>query len=147
MHLALERIEICQEDEPRYEFCRDADWWKENISCGEEGIEPTRVVAVASSSSLESEFKERAERWEQETAVQSSPGAKFLHRDYQSIIGMGKLVIPLILTRIETSGRDWFWALEHIAGVNPGKNATDFKQARRAWLVWGRQNGYLASKP
>src|ERR1041385_1698476 len=42
------------------------------------------------------EFNERAERWERESGVQSSPGMRFLHRDYATIIGMGEKALPFI---------------------------------------------------
>src|SRR6266550_6338931 len=90
------------------------------------------------SSPLEQEFNERADRWEKETAIHSSPAAKFLHRDYQFIMAKGERVIPLILKRLETSRSDWFWALQHIAGEQetPAKEARDFAEAVRAWREW-----------
>ena len=95
--------------------------------------------------SLELEFNQRADRWERETAIHSSPAAKYLHKDYQFIMAKGEKVIPLILTRLERSRKDWFWALQHIAGEdeNPAKDAENFDDAVRAWREWARRKNYI----
>jgi len=122
---------------PDYDFCRDADWWKrETIACSNEQAPESKEKA----SPLESEFNQRADRWERESAIHSSPGAKFLHEDYQFIMGKGEEVVPLILRRLETSKADWLWALEHIVGAeNPARNIHQFGSAVQAWLEWGRR--------
>jgi hypothetical protein len=94
--------------------------------------------------SLEREFNIRAERWEKETAIHSSPTPTYLHRDYYAIIGMGisnpNAVIPLILKRIPNTGADWFFALETIIEENPAKDAVDFERALEAWHNWADKN-------
>ena len=93
---------------------------------------------------LISEFNERAERWENETAIHSSPGATYLHRDYMAIISRGAMhkdiIIPLILSRLFHRGGDWFFALEAIAGENPAKDCEDYRDALRAWEGWAIQH-------
>jgi hypothetical protein len=105
-----------------------------------------RQLESESEEALEQEFNERAERWEKESGIYSSPGAAILHRDYQRIIGMGKPAIPLILERLQTSGADWFWALRHISGEeeDPAKNAQNIEEATLTWIKWGREKGYIA---
>jgi hypothetical protein len=99
------------------------------------------------SSSIKAEFNEHAERWEKETAIHSSPGATYLHRDYIAIMGIGatnpSAIVPLILKRIPNTGADWFFALENIAGENPAKDAEDFESAFKAWRHWAEQHGLL----
>jgi len=51
---------------------------------------------------LEAQFNERAERWERESSVHSSPGARYLHKDYISIMTKGEAVVPLILKDYNT---------------------------------------------
>ena len=81
--------------------------------------------SVAPTTNLMEEFSERAERWELESAIHSSPAAKFLHPDYQGIMAMGTPIIPLILKRLKTSQSDWLWALEHLVpNENPAKAST-----------------------
>src|SRR5436190_765811 len=93
---------------------------------------------------IEAEFKERAERWAKETAVQSSPSRRFMHEDYQTIMSMGEAVIPLILRRLEGAPDDWFWALKHLAREDAAKGAQTFSAAVAAWLDWGRKNGFIS---
>src|SRR5262249_44506543 len=87
--------------------------------------------------SLEREFNIRAERWEKETAIHSSPTQTYLHRDYYALVGMGisnpNAIVPLILKRIPNTGADWFFALETITEENPAKEAQDFEKALEAW--------------
>jgi hypothetical protein len=96
---------------------------------------------------LIAEFNVRAEKWEKETAIHSSPGATLLHKDYIAIISKGvankKVIVPLILNRLQTSGADWFFALENITGENPAKNAENFDAAFNAWSGWAKAQGLI----
>ncbi len=132
-----EKIESCPEFGPKYEFCPDADWWKQGISYG---AHQTERLSSPPPSLLEQEFNERADRWETEAAIHSSPGSKFLHKDFVWIITRGKIIVPLILDRLNTSQSDWFWALENITQENPAKDAVDFESAVKAWQEWGRDH-------
>jgi hypothetical protein len=126
----------------KYEFCPDPEWWKSGISYEEasEGLE-TRL------SDLEIWFNERADRWERETAIHSSPGARYLHRDYITIMGYGIMdpisVVPLIMGRLGSKPGDWFFALERIAGKNIASDCEDFESARDAWSNWAKEKGFL----
>jgi|GEM_PF-1412648 len=90
---------------------------------------------------LEKEFAERADRWEKESSIHSSPGEKFIHRDYLRIIGKGEQVVPLIIKRQESSNKDWLFALENIIpeDENPAKGIESFKDAVEAWISWGKK--------
>jgi hypothetical protein len=137
-----ETINSCSDFGPKYEFCPDADWWKEGISYSDV---IDQIGLSKAPSRLEQEFNERADRWEREARIHSAPGAAILHRDYQSIIGMGQPAIPLILKRLKTSGGNWFWALRHISRVeeDPARDAKDIESAVEVWLEWGRKMRYI----
>ena len=86
-----------------------------NAKLRRKGAVPARPELLAaqrraSNASLESEFKQRADRWKRDTCFQSSLGAKFMHKDYQTIMAMGPAVIPLILARLKATREHWFWA-------------------------------------
>lgn len=135
-------IENCPEY-PKYDFCPDPNWWKMGITYSE-AISITESLED-STPDLEREFNERAERWEKETSIHSSPGEKFLHADYIRIIAKGERVVPLILKRLESSKKDWLWALEHIVDEheNPAKGITNFRRAVDAWIEWGKSKNLL----
>jgi hypothetical protein len=96
-------------------------------------------------SPLEKEFSERADRWEKQTGIYSSPTKKFLNEDYQIIMTMGKDVIPLILKRLQTKPNDWFWALKHFARKDVAFGIDNFNGAVQAWLDWGIKQGYISA--
>lgn len=102
---------------------------------------------IASKAKLEAEFNELADRWENETAIHSSPGSTYLHKDYISIMAKGsrnkEAIVPLILKRLPNAGSDYFFALQYIAGENPAKYAKDFNGAIKAWHDWANQNGFI----
>ena len=67
---------------------------------------------------------------------------------YQSIIGMGESVVPLILSQLYNEGDEpdqWFWALTAITGANPVKDEDrgDFVKMAQVWLEWGLREGYV----
>src|SRR5579872_4508111 len=134
MVIAFEQIRSCRRFVPD-----PADWWKdESIQYSEDRREEAIRESIArQSETLQEEFNRRAEKWEIESAIHSSPGSKFLHKDFIWIITRGKQIVPLILERLNTSRSDWFWALENITQENPAKDAKDFKSAVKAWQAWG----------
>ena len=94
---------------------------------------------ISEQTKLKNFFNERAARWEKESKIHSSPGSKFLNKDYIGILSKGESIVPLILKRLETSNCDWLWALENIIPEeeNPAKGIENFKDAKQAWLEWG----------
>jgi hypothetical protein len=94
--------------------------------------------------SLEREFNELADRWERKTGGHSSPIKRYMDEDYQTIMTMGEAAIPLILKRLETKPNYWFWALKHFARKDAARGVDNFGDAVRAWLDWGKENGYVA---
>ena len=89
-------------------------------------------------------FNDLVTRWRRETDHISSITKTVMHRDYQTIIGMGPRAVPLILEELRDRGGHWFWALRSITRGNPADGCVQFDAARLAWLEWGRREGYLS---
>lgn len=85
--------------------------------------------------------------WQQERGAMSSTTEAAMCPAYQSIIGMGPVVIPLILKQLEVEGDDpdqWFWALTSITGATP-ENPDDrgnYMKMAASWFEWAKNNGY-----
>jgi hypothetical protein len=85
-----------------------------------------------------------AEEWRNETRFYSSIVRITSHPDYQRIIGMGPSAIPYVLEQLRAYPGHWFAALDALTqGENPASEAESMEAAREAWLVWGREKGYL----
>jgi hypothetical protein len=100
-------------------------------------------TARAEPLSLADEFRECAKKWRSETGHLSSIERKALHPAYQRIIAMGRPAIPLILREMQGHGGHWFWALHFITGESPTPDMASIEEARKAWLSWGKDKGYL----
>jgi hypothetical protein len=83
-------------------------------------------------------FNELAEEWRRETALESFVTRKVMHFSYQSIIGLGPAVVPLLLESLAQEPRDWFWALAAIAREDAAEGTDNFEDAAMAWLEWGK---------
>jgi hypothetical protein len=107
--------------------------------------EARKMHVVVEERSIEERFKEQADRWESETKFISSPTKKAMHPAYQSIIGMGKEVVPFLLRDLQQNQREWFWALGHITQENPIKPEDAGRTDRMiaAWVDWGKKKGVL----
>lgn len=83
-------------------------------------------------------------KWEAETAMLSSTTEISMHPAYQQIIGMGPSAVPLILSEMKKELGHWFWALKSITGEDPvpPEQRGRIKEMTKAWLRWGRENGY-----
>ena len=92
---------------------------------------------------LEAEFREHAQKWEQETKYSSSLEEMVIHPSYQRIVGMGRQVVPLLLRELQQAPQHWFWALHAISGEDPAQGTTTLKDAVQAWLQWGRERRYI----
>jgi hypothetical protein len=86
---------------------------------------------------LETWFNVRADRWEREAGIHSSPSARLIQKDYISIMAKGKDVAPFIFKRLQQSRKDWCWALERIFDPeNPGEGINNYDGKVKAWLDW-----------
>ena len=80
-------------------------------------------------------------KWKTERGVASSITEAAMCPAYQSIIGMGQTVVPLILLQLEDEGDDpdqWFWALRAITGADPVRDGDrgNYAKMARAWIEW-----------
>lgn len=88
-------------------------------------------------------FAEFASVWKSATR-NGSVRQMAMHPAYQQIIGMGEAAVPHILAELEKSGDHWFWALNAITGADPvpPKSRGIVPEMARAWLEWGRNQGF-----
>jgi len=93
--------------------------------------------------SLEERFRRLADHWQRAVAHQSSSSVRYGHPDYQAIIALGSVVVPLLLGDLETNRRHWFAALTAITGADPVLPADAGNSAAMisAWLQWGKEHG------
>src|SRR6266478_3983165 len=89
-------------------------------------------------------FKDLVSLWRAERGVSSSTTDIVLSPSYQSIIGMGPKVVPLILAQMESEGDDpdqWFWALQVLTRANPvvEEDEGNFKAMAASWIDWARR--------
>ena len=104
---------------------------------------------------LEATFAELAKQWIKETAFHSNDYFIVNHPAYRQIIEMGEAALPLIFREMEMNGGHWFWALQIITGANPAPEEAwgkvegapgwiryKVREIQKAWLEWGREQGY-----
>lgn len=92
------------------------------------------------------EFQALVQQWKRETAIAGHLSKIVIHPAYQRIMAMGPQdAIPLILQELSRSPGHWFWALHNLvpAGADPAHGTTTIGDATRAWLEWGKREGYL----
>lgn len=90
-------------------------------------------------------FLRLAAEWKDQSRYLSNSAQMALLRPYQRIIGMGLAVVPLILEELEREPDQWFWALEAITEENPVPPEANgvVRLMAKAWVDWGRQQGYI----
>jgi hypothetical protein len=89
-------------------------------------------------------FDSLSEIWRRDTGKFSMLHKIVLHPAYQQIIGMGEKALPHIFRELNTRGGHWIWALSAITGnYDVAKPEHTFREAREAWLQWGREHGFL----
>ena len=103
----------------------------------------TVVVRTVFRHEIEQKFRRLADQWREETEHLSSITKASMHPAYQRIIGMGHDAIPLLLRELQDDPDHWFWALNAITEQDPAQSEDTFDGAVRAWLRWGKANGYL----
>jgi hypothetical protein len=94
---------------------------------------------------VEERFQRLAHDWRDETAHLSSISRMVMHPKYQSIIGMGPEVLPILFRELAVEPDHWFWALSAITEADPvpPEDAGDIQKMRAAWLQWAKEEGYL----
>lgn len=94
---------------------------------------------------LETEFRELAEQWYLDTLHLTAYWEIVLHPSYQSIIGLGRDVIPFILLELQDFHAEWFWALQALTRENPVGSEIEgnHSEMAKAWISWGKIKGYI----
>lgn len=96
---------------------------------------PTSQYAHSSEDYID-RFYAALNRWRSETHLISSANRKFSHPSFQSIVDLGQVAIPLILSEVRHSPSWLVVALERITGERP-YNADmrgNLKAITNAWL-------------
>jgi hypothetical protein len=106
---------------------------------------PAPEPAITDQEDLETRFRTLVKQWKEDTEADSSIAQMTRHPAYQQIIGLGKPVIPLLLSELQRDADFWFVALQALTGVDPvpRKAAGKIQQMAKAWVKWGRQHGYI----
>lgn len=94
---------------------------------------------------LEEKFRRLRDQWRTDTIHISSTPRQVMHPAYQSIIGMGPALVPILLREVERGCGWWFWALAAITEEDPAPDGVrgDQTAISKAWLEWGKRNGLL----
>ena len=103
---------------------------------------------------LEATFNELAMQWLKATAYHSNSAPIVRHPAYQRIVELGEAALPLVFRELEKGQMAVHWplVLSAITGADPtpppkklpapGWVALDIKAIHKAWLEWGREQGY-----
>ena len=92
-------------------------------------------------------FQALVDAWRLERGAKSSITEAAMCPAYQSILGMGPDVVPLLLNQLRSEGDKpdhWFWALKAITGADPvsANDRGNLKRMAAAWLEWGSLQWY-----
>ena len=106
---------------------------------------PEAVAMAAQAASIK--FQGLVDAWRNERGAMASITQAAMCPAYQSILGMGPDVVPLLLKQLKSEGDKpdhWFWALKAITGTDPVSNEDrgNLKRMAATWLEWGAQQGY-----
>lgn len=96
-------------------------------------------------------------RWQEETGHYANPRTIRRHPAYGRLVAAGLDVVPVVLAGL-AAGNAWIH-LSHLLGVVTGRTpdyrpervgdttvmAWDVRALARAWLDWGRANGYAVA--
>lgn len=103
------------------------------------------AYSAANEADIEERFQRLASKWRDETAHLSSMTKLVMHPKYQSIVGLGPSVVPVLLRELRHNPDHWFWALQAITGEDPTRpeDAGDLQKMANAWLKWAEEKGLL----
>ncbi len=111
------------------------------LRCAHTAGEPSRRQDAA----LVAMFSQLRDQWLRDTGHLSSMTARVIHPSYQRIIGIGRRVVPLLLSELKDRPAQWTWALRSITGEDPVTRGDrgNLRKEAAAWLNWGRRNGLI----
>jgi hypothetical protein len=89
-------------------------------------------------------FTTLVNQWKGGRSATSSVTDMITHPAYQKIIGMGKGVVPFIISELRADGEEpdhWFWALRILTDVDPVRpeDRGDIVKMANAWLEWAEK--------
>ena len=89
-------------------------------------------------------FEKLADEWEHARPRGTDIEQMTKHPIYQRIIAMGEPAVPWLLQRLVEKPDHWFVALNAITGARPvpAESRGRIKDMAKAWLEWGRREGY-----
>ena len=105
----------------------------------------TPVYSAKREKKTSEQFEDLFQKWQSETSLLSSGTAIVSHTAYEQIVGMGEVVIPFILMKLQKNPQHLFYALYQITGDNPVPyiHAGNLEKMAADWLDWGYQKGYI----
>jgi hypothetical protein len=91
---------------------------------------------------IKAQFEQYKDEWEMITAFSSSINEIVNNNPYRSIIGLGKDVVPFIISDLAKTQNYWFHALTKITGENPipKEHSGDINSMVKDWLGWAEKN-------
>jgi hypothetical protein len=113
-----------------------------------DGVENGLEISAAIDPRVEQKCIRLRDEWKSQRGPVSSTTKLVMHPAYQTIIGMGIDVVPLLLHELDTNFDQWFWALHAITEADPvsEKDRGDGQAMARAWLERGRDQGYQPAR-
>jgi hypothetical protein len=101
------------------------------------------TAEAAPRETVEQRFRRLEAIREAETQFLSDAHRIIEHPAFQEIISLGDAVVPLMMSDLEKSPRQWVWALPRITGANPVApgDGGNIPKMGDAWLRWGREHG------
>ena len=118
----------------------------------ENDVQPNYIETFKDSiDSFKSRFDEFVKGWTDDVEDISSFTDMVLHKDYQTIKGLGPRAVPLLLKELQQRPHYWFDALQTLILANYGEDVDPVDEADRgnlqrmteAWLLWGEENGFI----
>jgi hypothetical protein len=103
----------------------------------------SRKPSVRLSPFINDLFNSYAQEWRTKAEHLSSIKKMVAISSYRQIINLGKPAIPLVLRELDERPNFWFTALRELTGEREIGKGQDFKDARKAWLAWGRGRGLI----
>ena len=89
-------------------------------------------------------FMQLAEDWRKNTAIYSSLDRIVSDPTYLQIIGMGRPIIPILLSELVKHPDHWFAALSSITGQDPvlTEHHGNLNAMAKDWIQWGESEEY-----
>ena len=83
-------------------------------------------------------FEDLKNKWWVESSIYSNPRNLYTNENYKKIISLGKKIVPILISDLNTPNGDWFQALQEITGESPilEENIGDVTKMAQYWKNW-----------